>query len=279
MTEAGRPGHAAIGIPHSSSYAEPWRLLPVPVGPDGGSRATRCHLTGKNAGMTKPDTILVVEDEEDIQELIRFNLRRAGYDVVTVASGEAALTALQQQPPQLVLLDLMLPGTDGLEVCRRMRADSATRKIPVIMVTAKGEESDVVAGLELGADDYVVKPFSPRVLIARVQAVLRRNSQPAGEKPEAISVHGITIHPGRREVRVAGASVELTFSEFNILLYLARRPGWVRTRRQIVDAVRGDDYHVTERSVDVQMVSLRKKLGEAGSNIQTVRGVGYRFKD
>lgn len=229
--------------------------------------------------MTKPDTILVVEDEEDIQELIRFNLRRAGYDVVTVASGEAALTALQQQPPQLVLLDLMLPGTDGLEVCRRMRADSATREIPVIMVTAKGEESDVVAGLELGADDYVVKPFSPRVLIARVQAVLRRNTQPAGEKPEAISVHGITIHPGRREVRVAGASVELTFSEFNILLYLARRPGWVRTRRQIVDAVRGDDYHVTERSVDVQMVSLRKKLGEAGSNIQTVRGVGYRFKD
>lgn len=229
--------------------------------------------------MTKPDTILVVEDEEDIQELIRFNLTRAGYHVVGVASGEAALTALKQQTPHLVLLDLMLPGTDGLEVCRRLRADSATRNTPVIMVTAKGEESDVVAGLELGADDYVVKPFSPRVLIARVQAVLRRNTPPGGEKPEAISVHGITIHPGRREVRVDGAPVELTFSEFNILLYLARRPGWVRTRRQIVDAVRGDDYHVTERSVDVQMVSLRKKLGEAGSNIQTVRGVGYRFKD
>jgi two-component system phosphate regulon response regulator PhoB len=229
--------------------------------------------------MTKPDIILVVEDEEDIQELIRFNLTRAGYEVVTVASGEAALTAVHQQPPQLVLLDLMLPGTDGLEVCRRMRGDSVTRDIPVIMVTAKGEESDVVAGLELGADDYIVKPFSPRVLTARVQAVLRRHTQPSGEKPEAISVHGITIHPGRREVRVNGEPVELTFSEFNILQYLARRPGWVRTRRQIVDAVRGDDYHVTERSVDVQMVSLRKKLGDAGSNVQTVRGVGYRFKD
>ncbi len=229
--------------------------------------------------MAKPDTILVVEDEEDIQELIRFNLTRAGYEVITAGSGEAALTALQQHLPQVVLLDLMLPGADGLEVCRRMRGNSATREIPVIMVTAKGEESDVVAGLELGADDYIVKPFSPRVLTARVQAVLRRHTQAPGGTPEAISVHGITIHPGRREVTVAGTPVDLTFSEFNSLLYLARRPGWVRTRRQIVDAVRGDDYHVTERSVDVQMVSLRKKLGAAGSNIQTVRGVGYRFKD
>lgn len=229
--------------------------------------------------MTKPDTILVVEDEEDIQELIRFNLMRAGYEVITVATGEAALTALKQASPRLVLLDLMLPGVDGLEVCRRIRGDDATRETPVIMVTAKGEESDLVTGLELGADDYIVKPFSPRVLTARIKAVLRRQTQRQGDAPEVIRVHGITIHPGRREVLVAGDPVELTFTEFNILLYLARRPGWVRTRRQIVDAVRGDDYHVTERSVDVQMVSLRKKLGEAGRNLQTVRGVGYRCKD
>ncbi len=225
------------------------------------------------------ESILVVEDEEDILELVRFNLRREGYDVAGLTSGEEALGTVRATRPDLVLLDLMLPGMDGLEVCRRLRADPETAALPIVMLTAKGEEADIVTGLELGADDYVTKPFSPRVLTARVRTVLRRRDRPAPQDDEALRVHGIAIHPGRREVTVAGRRIELTFTEFNILHVLARRPGWVYTRGQIMDAVRGEDYHVTERSVDVQMVSLRKKLGAAGKHLQTVRGVGYRLAE
>jgi two-component system phosphate regulon response regulator PhoB len=173
----------------------------------------------------------------------------------------------------------MLPGMDGLELCRLLRADAATRALPIVMLTAKGEESDVVAGLELGADDYITKPFSPRVLLARVRAVLRRRVDGSPAAGGALQVHQIAIHPGRREVTVDGRPVSLTFTEFNILHFLARRPGWVFTRGQIMDAARGEDYHVTERSVDVQMVNLRKKLGPAGRHLQTVRGVGYRLAE
>jgi len=223
--------------------------------------------------------ILAVEDEEDILELVRYNLAREGYEVLCAPSGEKALEIARSQHPDLVVLDLLLPGLDGLEVCRLLKRDPATQNIAVVMLTAKGEESDIVAGLELGADDYITKPFSPRVLIARVRAVLRRRAQPVPDDDEALAIGDLVIHPGRREVLVSGKTVQLSFTEFNILRFLARRPGWVFTRYQIVDAARGEDAAVTERSVDVHMVSLRRKLGPCSDYIETVRGVGYRFKD
>ena len=223
--------------------------------------------------------ILVVDDEEDLLELVRYKLSKEGYRVQCVGTGEDALKAVRKQPPDLVVLDWMLPAVDGLEVCRRIKADPKTRDIPVIMLTAKGEESDVVAGLERGADDYISKPFSPRVLAARVKALLRRKDAEADAVQETtIDVHELSIHPGRHQVTLAGQPVELTYTEFALLQFLARRPGWAFTRTQIVDAVKGEDYPVTERSVDVQVAGLRKKLGPFGSYIETVRGVGYRFR-
>jgi two-component system, OmpR family, alkaline phosphatase synthesis response regulator PhoP len=225
------------------------------------------------------EKILVVDDEEDIVELVRYNLSREGYKVLCAASGEEGLEKARNENPDLIVLDLMLPGIDGLDVARRLKADNATRTMPIVMLTAKGEESDIVTGLELGADDYITKPFSTKVLIARVKAVLRRKLQDAVEEKEAVKIHEITIHPGRHEVLVNDKVVQLTFTEYGILNFLIRRPGWVFTRNQIVDAVRGDDYYVTDRSVDVQIVGLRKKLGKAGRHIETVRGVGYRLKE
>jgi two-component system phosphate regulon response regulator PhoB len=226
-------------------------------------------------------TIVAVEDEADLLELVRFNLEKDGYRVAGFVRGEDALQAIRARPPDLVLLDLMLPGMDGLELCRLLKGNPATAATPVVMLTAKGEEADIVAGLELGADDYVTKPFSPRVLLARVRAVLRRRAAPHPETAAdgVLRAHELALHPGRREVTVAGRPVPLTFTEFNILALLLRRPGWVFTRGQIMDAARGADYHVTERAVDVQIVSLRRKLGPAGRHIGTVRGVGYRLED
>ena len=228
--------------------------------------------------MTQP-RILVVDDEPDLLELVSFNLRKHGYDTRCVTSGEAAIEAVQQDPPDAIVLDLMLPGVDGLEVCRQIKGDSATRHVPILMLTAKGEERDVVAGLEQGADDYIAKPFSPRVLIARVKAVLRRKTAGPADATTVLKSGPLVIHPGRHEVTVADEKVNLTFTEFGILHFLARRPGWVFTRGKIVDGVQGQDVAVTDRSVDVHIVALRKKLGEAGELIETVRGVGYRFKD
>ena len=223
--------------------------------------------------------ILVVDDEEDILELLRFNLTKEGFAVVCAASGEEALKSALSNRPDLILLDLLLPGMDGLEVARRLKQDHSTKEIPVIMVTAKGEEADIVTGLEVGAEDYITKPFSRKVLIARVRAVLRRKAAPPADDQGVVSIHDLTIHPGRREVLVKGKPVVLTFTEFGILNFLAKRPGWVFTRSQIVDAVKGDEYFVTDRAVDVQIVGLRKKLGSAAKIIETVRGVGYRFKE
>ena len=223
--------------------------------------------------------ILAVDDEEDILELLRFNLTKEGFAVVCAASGEEALKAALSQRPDLILLDLLLPAMDGLEVARRLKSNPSTQEIPVIMVTAKGEEADIVAGLEVGAEDYNTNPFSRTVLIARVRAVLRRKASGPADDQEVVSVHDLTIHPGRREVLVKGKPVVLTFTEFGILSFLARRPGWVFTRSQIVDAVKGDEYFVTDRAVDVQIVGLRKKLGSSAKVIDTVRGVGYRFKE
>ncbi len=223
--------------------------------------------------------ILIVDDEEDILELVRFNLSKEGYQVICAATGEKAVEIARSELPDLVVLDLMLPGMDGLEVAKFLKNDPETQNIPIIMLTAKGEESDVVTGLELGADDYVTKPFSPRILMARVKAALRRKVAEPPDGSEVVKIHNLVIHPGRREVRVGNKPVDLTFTEFEILSYLVRRPGWVFTRFQIVDAVRGADYFVTDRSVDVQIVGLRKKLGPGGKFIETVRGVGYRFKE
>ncbi len=223
--------------------------------------------------------ILIVDDEEDILELVRYNLTREGFNTMCATSGEAALKQVQNETPDLIILDLMLPGVDGLEVARRIKSSSNLRNIPIVMLTAKGEEADVVTGLELGADDYIIKPFSPKIMIARIKTVLRRKNEPEQSDDIPIRIDNLSIHLGRRIVEVDGKTVDLTFTEFQILSLLARRPGWVFTRTQIVDAVRGDDYPVTDRSVDVQIVGLRKKLGEHGSSIQTVRGVGYRFKE
>jgi two-component system phosphate regulon response regulator PhoB len=225
------------------------------------------------------ERILVVDDEEDILELVRFNLAREGYKVLSAESGEDALKIARKEIPDLIVLDLMLPGIDGLEVATHLKNEANTKTIPIVMLTAKGEEADIVTGLEIGADDYVTKPFSPRILIARVKAVLRRKGKEPPEEKSVIRIHDLKVHPGRHEVLFKEKSVQLTFTEFNILHFLIRRPGWVFTRSQIVDAVRGEDYFVTDRSVDVQIVGLRKKLGAAGKYIETVRGVGYRFKE
>lgn len=223
--------------------------------------------------------ILVVDDEEDIRELVTFNLTREGYVIQCASSAEEALESVRKKIPHLIILDLMLPGMDGLEATRRLKRDPSTENIPIIMLTAKGEEADVVAGLELGADDYVTKPFSPRVLAARVKTVLRRQTDETSPEIEApLKIGEMEIHPGRHEVLVKGKTVSLTFTEFAILKCLAQRPGWVFSRYQIVDAVHGQEYNVTERSVDVQIAGLRKKLGPYGKYLETVRGVGYRFK-
>ncbi len=226
--------------------------------------------------------IHVIEDDENIYELICYNLQKEGWEVAGSLTGEDGLKAVRERHPDVVLLDIMLPEMDGLTVCRELKRDDSTSSIPVIMLTAKGEEADIVVGLEMGADDYVTKPFSPRILVARIRAVLRRHEQ-AGviEKNEQdiLSIHGLTIHPGRREVTYENEQIVLTETEFRLLHFLSNRPGWVFTRNQILDAVRGEDAIVTDRAVDVQVVGLRKKLGGAGDMIETVRGVGYRFKE
>ncbi len=225
------------------------------------------------------ETILVIDDEEDILELIRFHLTREGYGVAVSTTGEEAISMARSAPSDLIVLDLMLPGMDGLEVAKALKMDPKTRSVPIIMLTARGEDADIVAGLEIGADDYVTKPFSPRVLSARVKTVLRRSTAEPVGKDLILSIHELEIDPGRRRVAAGGRPMDLTYTEFQLLWVLARRPGWVFTRSQIVDAVRGSDYPVTDRSVDVQVVGLRKKLGPYGKYIETVRGVGYRFKE
>jgi two-component system, OmpR family, alkaline phosphatase synthesis response regulator PhoP len=225
------------------------------------------------------ETIVVVDDERDILELLEFNLVKNGYRTLLAVSGEEALRLARERQPDLILLDVMLPAIDGLDVCKILKNEARTANIPVVMVSAKGEEADVVTGLELGADDYITKPFSPRILLARVKAVLRKPAQETPAESAIIKRGYMVLDPGRREVTVGPERVELTCTEFGILQFLMRRPGWVFTRNQIIDAVRGDDYAVTERAVDVQIVNLRRKLGEAGNAIDTVRGVGYRFKE
>jgi two-component system alkaline phosphatase synthesis response regulator PhoP len=223
-------------------------------------------------------TILVVDDEDDIVEMVRYNLTKERYDVVGASNGEDAIRMAKKAAPDLIILDLMLPGVDGLDVCRVLKNDDRTNHIPIIMLTAKGEETDIVLGLELGADDYITKPFSLKVLRARVKAVIRRTKSTDNDRDDTvIQLRGLTIDPERHQLKIDDKSIDLTATEFRILYFLAHKPGWVFTRSQIVDAVRGEDYPVTDRTIDVHIVSLRKKLGEYGTYISTVRGVGYRF--
>jgi two-component system alkaline phosphatase synthesis response regulator PhoP len=224
------------------------------------------------------ESIFIIEDDKNILEVLRFNLAKERYQVDFSEDGETGLLKIASKTPDLVLLDLMLPGIDGLEVCRRLKADERTNNVSVIMLTAKGEEADIVASLELGAGDYITKPFSTRVLLARIRAVLRRKSAAETTDEGALKIHNLIIHPGRHQVLVDGNEVELTRTEFSLIHFLAKRKGWVFTRNQIIDAVQGEDYPVTDRSVDVQIVGLRKKLGSAGDYIETIRGVGYKFK-
>jgi two-component system phosphate regulon response regulator PhoB len=227
--------------------------------------------------------ILVVEDDPDIGELLGFSLAKEGWSVDLATSAEAALEAIKKGAPDCVVLDIMLPGMDGLELLRELKSDPGRKRLPVIMTTAKGEEADIVAGLELGADDYVVKPYSPKVLVARIRAALRRTASDAaraatGEQP-IVEKGGIRLDPERHEVWVEGDKVELSATEFSLLEFLLRSPGRVFSRGQIIDAVKGRDYPVTDRAVDVQVLTLRRKLGARGEDIETVRGVGYRLKD
>lgn len=230
------------------------------------------------AGRSARGLILIVDDEEDILELVRLALVREGYDVITAGTGEHAVELAQARQPDLAILDLMLPGIDGFEVCRLLKGNPRTEQIPVVMLTARSEDSDIIAGLELGADDYVTKPFNLRVLVARVRRVLRKKVAQNLARG-VVKIHDLTIDPARCEVLLSGEPITLTFSEFNILYTLARRPGVVFTRYQIVDALHGSDHIVTERAIDVQIAYLRKKLGPAKDYIETVRGVGYRFAD
>jgi two-component system, OmpR family, alkaline phosphatase synthesis response regulator PhoP len=222
--------------------------------------------------------ILVIDDEEDLVELVRYNLEKEGFTVRSAQDGEAGLTAAKKELPDLVLVDLMLPGIDGLDVCRSLRSDSRTARIPLIMLTAKSAESDRILGLELGADDYVTKPFSPRELLARIKALLRRTSSPQAAS-EVIRRGSLTIDMARRTVICGGEPIILTATEFRLLQFFAAHSGHVFSRAQLIDGAMGRDVVVEDRTIDVHITGLRKKLGNCGDWIETVRGFGYRFRD
>ncbi|HKK90096.1 MAG TPA: response regulator transcription factor [Desulfobacteraceae bacterium] len=226
------------------------------------------------------EKILIVDDEQDILELVKYNLEKEGYQILTAMSGEEALAVAEGLLPDLMVLDLMLPGMDGLEVTRKIRSGKVTAQLPIVILSAKGEESDIVTGLELGANDYLSKPFSPRELVARIRAIFRRRSQSVETESARVTREGtMVIDHDRHMVKIDDGALDLTLSEFQVLSLLSARKGWVFTRGQIVDAVHGENYAVTERSVDVTIAGLRKKLGECASFIETVRGIGYRFRE
>jgi phosphate regulon transcriptional regulator PhoB len=222
--------------------------------------------------------ILVVDDEKDIVELVQYNLKKEGYGVISACDGERALDLVKKELPDLIVLDLMLPGMDGLEVCRTLKNDSRTSDIPVIMLTAKGEEADIVVGLELGADDYITKPFSVRQLLARVKTVLRRTSS-AIQKKDLIKINDLVIDSTKYEVALEGKLFDLTSTEFKLLKCLAENPGRVFTRDQLLNRVWGDEAFIVDRTVDVHIRRLRKKLGRASDLIVTVRSIGYKFRE
>ena len=222
--------------------------------------------------------VLVVEDDQDLRELMVYNLSKKGLEVMPTNSSEEALPILRRGGVQVVVLDVMLPGMDGFDFCRLLKTDSKTKHIPVLMVTALSEASDIVSGLELGAEDYLTKPFSPAVLVARVRALLRRSHEAKAVDLSPVVFNDLEIHPGRHQVLAGGSEIPLSLTEFRILLYLAKSPGWVFTRYQILDEVRGEEVITTDRVVDVHVAGLRRKLGHYGYCVETVRGIGYRFR-
>jgi len=226
----------------------------------------------------KKGTILVIDDEKDLIELVRYNLEKEGFDVIAATDGQSGLEVIRKHRPDLVVLDLMMPGLDGLQVCQRLRADPRSGRIPVIMLTAKATEADRIVGLELGADDYITKPFSPREVVARVKAVLRR-SVPHQDQRQVIRNGDLSIDLSGHEVSFKGQRVALTATEFRILEFLATRPGRVFSRDEIIDAALGNDTAVFDRTVDVHITAIRKKLGLGSEQIETVRGFGYKFRD
>tara|TARA_Y100000588_G_scaffold391196_1_gene499123 strand:+ start:332 stop:1030 length:699 start_codon:yes stop_codon:yes gene_type:complete len=227
----------------------------------------------------KKTKIVVVEDEADILEVIDYNLSKEGFNVSSSSDGLKGLALVRKEIPDLVLLDLMLPGMDGIEICRTLKADSITRSICIIMVTAKGEESDIVLGLGIGADDYVLKPFRPRELIARVKSVLRRGGLKEEVNQDIISIDGLVIDCNRHEVRLEGKKINLTAMEFKLLYFLASHPGRVFTREHILNNVSSEDAYIIDRNIDVHIRSIRKKLDKQRDLIETIHRVGYRFRD
>tara|TARA_E500000331_G_C17249247_1_gene710397 strand:+ start:1525 stop:2214 length:690 start_codon:yes stop_codon:yes gene_type:complete len=227
----------------------------------------------------KRSKVVVIEDEPDLVEVVSYNLKREGYQVASAMRGDEGLNLVRNQSPALVILDLMLPGMDGLSVCQQMKADPITRDIPIIIVSAKGEESDVVIGLGMGADDYLGKPFGPRELLARVKAVLRRGAVRNENQKERIVVGELLIDSARHEVRVSDQLVKLTATEFKVLYQLVSHPGRAFSREQLLNRVVGEGVVVVDRNIDVHIRSIRKKLRVCSQMIQTIRGVGYRFVD
>jgi phosphate regulon transcriptional regulator PhoB len=221
--------------------------------------------------------ILIVEDDRDIVEMVEYNLKEEGYTTVSALNGEDGVNSARRERPDLIILDIMLPVMDGFEVCRALKSEEATARIPIIVLSAKSQETDKVVGLELGADDYVTKPFSPRELIARIRAIMRRGAEQ--QDSSIIEKGDIIIDSAKHKVSVRGEKVTLTTTEFKILEYMARRPGVVMSRYQILDAVSGEEAVVCDRTVDAHIKSLRRKLGAAKDYIETVRGAGYRFKE
>jgi len=224
-------------------------------------------------------TVLIIDDEKDLLELVRYNLEKEHLDVITASDGASGLEIGLKHKPDLVLLDLMMPGMTGLEVCKQLRGDARTSRVPIIMLTAKAAETDKIVGLEMGADDYITKPFSVRELLARVRAVLRRTNRASDESAETIKRGQLSIDLARHEVTFAGQRVTLTATEFRILEYLASRPARVLSRDDIIDGALGRDAAVFNRTIDVHITALRKKLGAGGAHIETVRGFGYKWSD
>lgn len=221
--------------------------------------------------------IVVVEDEQAIQDVIAYNLRREGYEVLLAGHGNEGLALIQSKRPALVILDLMLPGIDGLSICQQLRADAKTRSIPLMILSAKEEESDIVIGLSLGADDYLAKPFSPREMLARVKALLRRANNSRSVADDYIQVGPLAIDFSRFEAKLRGQPLKLTATEFKLLAELAGHPGRALTREHLLNRAVGDAVVVVDRNIDVHIRSVRKKLGDHAGMIETVRGLGYRF--
>jgi len=227
----------------------------------------------------KDKKIAIIEDERDILELIEYNLLKEGFSTICSSDGAEGFKLIKKTLPDLAILDIMLPGMNGLNICKNMKSDPSLKNVPIIIVTAKGDENDIILGLELGADDYVTKPFSPKALVSRVKAVLRRGPvKSADEEREKIVIHGISIDISKHEVQIDNKPVAFTATEFKILRFFTTQPGRVFTRDQLLKDAMGDSY-IVDRNVDVHIKTIRKKMGKYREYLETVRSVGYRFRE